>query len=112
MKIEIDTFCNIFSNSHKFNWEIAIRYLILSRYECAVLGYMSLKEGGIFYNKFKFLFFIAWPKDIKKRTIKAKIKHSELVSINFLEFVIVIIVNNIVLNAIEIFEYCNEIPYP
>ena len=48
----------------------------------------------------------------KNRTLKAKTKHSQLVSINCLEFVIIIISYNAILDAIELLGKLVGIPHP
>ena len=60
----------------------------------------------------QFWYFVEWPEEIKKRTLKAKIRHSELVSINCLEFVIIIISYNAILDAIELLGKLLGIPHP
>ena len=70
-----------------------------------MLGYACLEGGGAFYEEFQFWYFIPWPEEIKRNTLKGRLKHSELVPMNCLKFVVVIISYNLVLDAIEILGY-------
>ena len=112
LRAELNLLTVIFSNPHQFKWEIPIRHLISTDYDCTVLGDACLEGEGAFCDELGFWYFIEWPDMIKARTIKAKIKHSELVSINCLEFVIIIISYNAVLDAIELLGVLTEIPHP
>ena len=47
-------------------------------------------------------YFIEWLKEIKQRTLKANLRHLELISITCLEFVIVIISYNAILDSIKL----------
>ena len=112
MRAELDNFVYILSNSSKINWEIPIRHIIPSDYECTVPGDACLSGGGAYCDEFQFWYYIPWPEEIKQRTLKGKRKHSELISINCLEFIIIIISYNAVLDAIELLGYVANVPHP
>ena len=76
-----------------------------------VLEDVYLEGEWAFSNEFRFSFFIVWPEDIKKSTIKVKKKYSKFISINFIEFVIIIIACNEVLDAIELLGYYTQVLY-
>jgi len=84
LRAELDLLTSIFSDPIKFKWEITIMYLIPTDYDCTVLGDACLEGGGAFCDELQFWYFVEWPEEIKKRNLKAKIRHSELVSINCL----------------------------
>ena len=111
MRAELDNFEYILSPSSTINWEIPIRHLIPSDYECAVPEDACLSGGGAYYDEFQFWYYIAWPEEIRQRTLKGKGKYSELISINCLEFVIIIISYNPVLDAIELLGYAATVPH-
>ena len=48
---------------------------------------------------------------MQQRTLKGKGKHSEPISINWLEFIIIVISYNTVLDAIELVEYVTNMPH-
>ena len=68
------------------------------------------RGGGTFCEEFQFWYFIPRPEKIKLKTLKDGLKHSELVSINCLEFEVVIISYNVVIDAIELLCYCEDTP--
>ena len=112
MRAEVKLLTTIFSDSDTYKWEIPIRHLIDTDYDCTVLGDACLEGGGAFCDELRFWYFLEWPDNIKKRTLKAKVKHSELVSINCLEFVIIIVSYNAILDAIELLGKLHNIPHP
>ena len=111
MRAELDSFEYILSNSSKFNQEILIRYLIPSDYQCTVPRDAYLSGEGSFCDEFQLQYYILLPQYIKQRILKGKGKYSELISINCLEFIIIIISYNTVLDAIELLGYVVNIPY-
>ena len=60
----------------------------------------------------QFWYFIECPEEIKKEVLKAKVRRLELVSINCLEFVIIIISCNAILDAIELLEKLAGMSHP
>ena len=111
LRDEIKLLTTIFQDSDTYKWEIPIRYLIDTDYDCIVRGDACLEGGGAFCKELHFWYFIEWPEEIKKRTLKSKVKHSELISINCLEFVIIIISYNAILDAIELLGKLSDIPH-
>ena len=112
LRAEVKLLTTIFSDSDTCKWEIPIRHLIDTDYDCTVLGDACLEGGGAFCDELRFWYFLEWPDNIKKRKLKAKVKHSELVSINCLEFVIIIVSYNAILDAIELLGRLHNIPHP
>ena len=66
----------------------------------------------MFCDELKFWYFIEWPEEMKKRALKGKLRYSELISINYLEFVIIIISYNAILDAIKLLGKLSGIPHP
>ena len=102
MREEIKTIQHILSLPDQCEWEVPIRHLIKSNYKCVILGDACLHGGRGFSDDFKFWCYLPWSEEIKSKTIKGSGKHSELVSINFLEFAVIIISYCAVLDAIEL----------
>lgn len=112
MRKELDLIEKILASPDEFTWETPMRNLIPTDYECAVLGDASLNGGGAFSDKFRFWCYIEWPAEIVERALKGKRRHNELVSINCLEYVIILISHNAVLDAIELSGFANNVPHP
>ena len=51
-KKELDLIITILATLDEYTWEIPIRYLIPTDYECTVLGDAYLERGEAFCNKF------------------------------------------------------------
>ena len=112
LRDEIKLLTTIFSDSDTYKWEMPIRHLIDTDYDCIVLGDACLERRGAFYEELQFRYFIQWPEEIKKRTLKAKVRYSELISINFLEFISIIISCNAIPDAIELLGKLAGTPHP
>lgn len=111
MRFELKQLHYILSNPSLFEWSIPIRHIIPTDYDSVTLGDACLTGGGAFNLSSKFWWFIAWPIFIQERTIKFG-KHSQLISINCLEFVVIIISYNANLDAREQFNLFPDIPHP
>ena len=64
MRAELDNFTYILSASSHISWEIPIRHLIPSDYECTVPGDACLTGGGAYCDEFQFWYYVAWPEEI------------------------------------------------
>ena len=54
LRAELNLLTTIFLDPIKFKWEIPIRHLIPTKYDCTVLGDVCLEGDGVFCNKLNF----------------------------------------------------------
>ena len=92
---EIATLYHIFENPDTFFWGVPIGHLIPRDPSYRAWGDSSTDSGGGFSPCLTFWWFVNWPAEVRHRTIKFfKADHGgsdEFVSINALEFVVVIL---------------------
>ena len=112
MRAELDLLERILASPADYAWSVPIRHLIPSDYEATVPGDACLDSGGAFCDEFQFWYYVSWPDCIRERTLKGKGNRSKLISINCLEYVIIILSYNAVLDAIELLGFCTNIPHP
>ena len=58
LRVELNLLTTIFSDPIKFKWEIPIRHLIPTEYNCIVLGNAYLEGEGSFCNELQFWYFV------------------------------------------------------
>ena len=91
MRLDLQTLHRALSNPDSFPWESPISHLI-PRIPNDAYGDACLTAGGGFSYDFSFWWFIKWPDHIHQRTIKfLDTVGSSLISINLLEFIVIII---------------------
>ena len=81
--------------STEFKWETPIAHLVPRTPDFIAWGDSSLDAAGGFSTDLKFYWHLLWPEEIKKKTLKyfdIRIKEKEkLISINLLEYAVVIV---------------------
>ena len=92
----------MFSDPIELKWEIPIMILITTDYDWTLLEDTWLEKRGFFCDELQFWYFVECREDIQKRNLTAEIRHSELIFINCIEFVIIIISYNAILDAIKL----------
>ena len=112
MKKEMQTLRHILADPTQCKWEVPIRHLIPSNYDCTALGDTCLEGGGAFCDEFRFWYYLEWRDEIKQLTLKHNKNKKTLVSINCLEFAIIIISYNAILDAIELLALAKDVPHP
>ena len=91
MRLDINTLHEALSNPSRFPWHSPISHLI-PRTPNDAYGDACLTAGGGYSFDFSFWWFVKWPDHIHRRTIKfLSTGGSDLVSINLLEFIVIII---------------------
>merc|ERR1712086_1116135 len=92
MREEIEFFARYLKPDSGVKWEAPIAYLIDRTPFASTFGDACLESGGGYSSKLKLWYFVSFPKDVVLRTLKhlKNNKDKNLISINVLEFVIVI----------------------
>ena len=93
MREEIEFFARYLKPDSGVKWEAPIAHLIDRTPFASTFGDACLESGGGYSIKLKLWYFVSFPKDVVLRTLKhlKNNKDKNLISINVLEFVIVII---------------------
>ena len=93
MREELDFFEQYLRHGSGVSWEAPIAFLIPRMPTASTAGDSCLEEGGGWSTELLFLWHIVYPDEVVKRTIKYLCNNAEsrLISINVLEFIVVII---------------------
>ena len=115
LRQELQLLSYILKNDKDFKWETPIAHLIPRTPDFAAWGDSSLDAAGGFSTDLKFFWHLLWPDEIRKKTLKyfdIRIKEKEkLISINLLEFVVVIVNYAIATEIIKEKNYCKKFKY-
>jgi len=113
MRQEIDFLEQVLKPNSGIKWESPIAFLIKRMPFASTFGDACLEAGGGYSMKLRFWWHLEFPEAVVRRTLKHKSnnKDSKLISINVLEFVIVIINYCAALMVITT-ENVTDDPYP
>ena len=118
LRAEINFITHIVRNPTTFKWEAPIAHLVPRTHDYGSWGDSSLYAGGGFSLDLHFWWYINWPLEIQCKTVKyftvskQDPSSGELVSINLLEFAVVIINYAAATHALSLSPPSGDNPYP
>ena len=114
LRAELKLLCFILK-SDTFFWETPIAHLIKRTPDFSAWGDSSLEAAGGFSPDLQFFWHLRWPKEIRSKTLKYfKIRTKEkekIISINLLEYVVIIVNYAIVTDIVQKNNLCEKYPY-
>ena len=116
LKCELQLLHGIFS-MHTHQLRSPISHLIPRIPEFTAFGDACLEGAGGYSAELQFWFYIEWPEDIKKRTLKhfkrtIKIDHEKFTSINLLEYVTILVLYAAATQAVQDNKRLSKNEYP
>ena len=114
LRAELKLLADIMENK-EFHWETPIAHLIPRTPDFAAWGDSSIEAAGGFSLDLKFFWHIKWPESVTSRTLKyftvRSKENDKLISINLLEYVVVIINYAIVTHIVNDSNICEKYKY-